>query len=301
LSKSQKQSWFTKNPHLAYVLPSIILLALLTIVPAIFLYYISLTNYELGQTWSEQNLVGLKNFIRLFSGSDPEFWPSVRISILFMLLATLFETICGFIIALLLDRDFKLKSLVFACLLIPITMTPSVLGQIWKLMYNAEYGVINYFVELLFHTKIVWLGPNLAFISTLLVDIWQWTPFMALIIYAGLRSIPTEPHEAALVDGANVIQSFRYITLPLLRPLLSLALLFRLMDSLKLFDVPFVLTQGGPGNKTELLSLHVYRLGFAQTGWIARASATGVVLLIIIIISSQFLIRQFRKGDEIRI
>ncbi|MGE5583672.1 MAG: carbohydrate ABC transporter permease [Bacillota bacterium] len=273
-------------------------LALLTIIPTIFLYYVSLTNYELGQFWNEQHLVGLKNFIRLFSGRDMEFWPSVGISILFMVLATFFETVCGFVVALLLNREFKLKSLVFACLLVPIIITPSVVGQMWKLMYNSEYGVLNYLVGLVFHTKVVWLGPAMAYTSTLLVDIWQWSPFMALIIYAGLSSVPAEPYEAALVDGANVVQSFRYVTLPLLKPLLSLAILFRLMDSLKLFDVPFVLTQGGPGNATELLSLHVYRLGFAQTGWVARASATGVILLLIITVLSQFLTRQLHQGKE---
>jgi multiple sugar transport system permease protein len=298
ISKAPKRSWIARHPHWAYILPSIIILALLTIIPTIFLYYVSLTNYELGQMWNEQHMVGLKNFVRLFSGRDMEFWPSVANSVLFMVLATFAETVCGFIVALLLNRNFRLKSLVFACLLVPITITPSVVGQMWKLMYNAEYGVINYLTELLFHTKFVWLGPGLAYVSTLLVDVWQWTPFMALIIYAGLSSVPAEPYEAALVDGANVVQSFRYVTLPLLKPLLSLAILFRSMDSLKLFDVPFVLTQGGPGNATELLSLHVYRLGFAQTGWVARASATGVVLLIIITIFSQYLIRQLHEGGE---
>lgn len=298
VSLAPKRSWLARNPHWAYIMPSIVILALLTILPTLFLYYVSMTNYELGQMWNEQHIVGFKNFIRLFSGRDMEFWPSVGHSILFMLLATFLETVCGFVVALLLNRDFKLKSLIFACLLVPITITPSVVGQMWKLMYNAEYGVINYFIGLLFHTKVVWLGPELAYLSTLLVDIWQWTPFMALIIYAGLSSVPAEPYEAALVDGANAVQSFRYITLPLLRPLLSLAILFRSMDSLKLFDVPFVLTQGGPGNATELLSLHVYRLGFAQTGWVARASATGIILLILITILSQFLIRRMHIGGE---
>ncbi len=290
--------WFSRHPHWAYILPSVIVLALLTLLPAVFLYYVSITNYELGQIWTDHEVIGLKNFVRLFSGHDWEFWPSFRISLVFMLLATTLELVLGFLVALLLNRDFRLKSLIFACLLVPITITPSIVGQMWKLMYNAEYGVLNYFINGVFHTKISWLGPELAFVSTLLVDVWQWTPFMALIIYAGLRSVPPEPYEAALVDGANSFQSFRFVTLPLLRPLLALAILFRSMDSLKLFDVPFVLTQGGPGSATELLSLHVYRLGFAQTGWVGRASATAVVLLLLITALSQLLVRQIRKGVE---
>lgn len=289
------RSWLSRNPHWAYILPSVIVLVLLTVLPTVFLYYVSTTDYELGQFWNEHHRVGLENFARLFSGRDTEFWPSVRISLLFTVLATAIEFICGFGVAILLNRDFRWKSLVFACLMVPITITPSIVGQMWKLMYNAEYGVINFVVGSLFHAKVVWLGPQLAFTSTLLVDIWQWTPFLALIIYAGLRALPAEPYEAALVDGATAVQSFRYVTLPLLRPLLTLAVLFRSMDSLKLFDVPFVLTQGGPGSATELLSLHVYRLGFAQTGWVARASATAVVLLFLIVLSSQMLVRQIRR------
>jgi multiple sugar transport system permease protein len=285
---------------MVYILPAVIILGILTILPGIFLYYVSITDYELGEMWSDHRLVGFENYLRLFSGRDWEFWPSFRISIIFMLLATTLETICGFIVALLLKQEFRFKSIVFACLLVPITITPSIVGQMWKLMLNAEYGVLNYFVQGLFGTKVTWLGPELAFASTLMVDVWQWTPFMALIIYAGLQSMPTEPYEAALVDGANAVQSFRYITLPLLRPLLMLAILFRSMDSLKLFDVPFVLTQGGPGSATELLSLHVYRLGFAQTGWVARASATAVVLLVLIVFLSRGLVRYVREGGDIQ-
>lgn len=287
-----------ENPHKVYILPAVIILAVLTILPGLFLYYVSITDYELGELWSGHEIVGFKNYTRLFSGRDWEFWPSFRISIVFMLLATALETVCGFVVALLLNQEFRFKSIVFACLLVPITITPSIVGQMWKLMLNAEYGVMNYFAQALFGTKITWLGPKLAFASTLMVDVWQWTPFMALIIYAGLRSIPAEPHEAALVDGANAFQSFRYVTLPLLRPLLMLAVLFRSMDSLKLFDVPFVLTQGGPGSATELLSLHVYRLGFAQTGWVARASATAVVLLVLIVLFSQIQVRHIRRGSD---
>lgn len=283
---------------MAYILPAVVTLAVLTILPGLFLYYVSITDYELGELWSAHNLVGFKNYLRLFSGRDWEFWPSFRISIIFMLLATTLETVCGFAVALLVNQEVRFKSFIFACLLVPITITPSIVGQMWKLMLNAEYGVMNYFAQGIFGAKVVWLGPKLAFASTLMVDVWQWTPFMALIIYAGLRSVPAEPHEAALVDGANALQSFRYVTLPLLRPLLMLAVLFRSMDSLKLFDVPFVLTQGGPGSATELLSLHVYRLGFAQTGWVARASATAVVLLVLITLLSQLLVRYVREGSD---
>lgn len=241
-------------------------------------------------------MVWLENYARLLNSQ--EFLASLRISIMFSAIVTSIQMVLGFGIAKLLDRDMKLKSLIFACLIVPIAMTPVISGQIWKLMLNAEYGVVNYLLESVFGTKVIWLSPDLAYLSTILVDIWQNTPFVALIIYAGLKSLPEEPYEAAVMDGAGRFQIFSYITLPLLKPIILLALIFRLIDSLRTFDIPFALTQGGPGSATEFLSLHVYRLGFAQTGWVGRASAASVILLVIITIISLLLLRAFRRGVE---
>ena len=277
-------------------MPAVLLLGILTIVPTIYLYVLSLTNYELASSGSD--FVWLENYIRLFSGGDAEFWYSLGISVLYMLITTFVELMLGYYVATLIDREFKLKPLVFACLIIPVAITPVISGQIWKLILNSEYGVLNYLLQKFFGTKVVWLSAENALLSVLLVDVWQYTPFVALIIYAGLRSLPHEPYEAAMVDGANRWQLFRTITLPLLKPVILLAVIFRSMDALRIFDIPFSLTQGGPGSATEFLSLHVYRLGFAQTGWVGRASATSVVLLILIIVISTVLIRSYRKGMD---
>lgn len=277
-------------------MPAVLLLGILTIVPTIYLYVLSLTNYELAS--SGFDFVWLENYIRLFSGGDAEFWYSLGISVLYMLITTFVELMLGYYVATLIDREFKLKPLVFACLIIPVAITPVISGQIWKLILNSEYGVLNYLLQTFFGTKVVWLSAENALLSVLLVDVWQYTPFVALIIYAGLRSLPHEPYEAAMVDGANRWQLFRTITLPLLKPVILLAVIFRSMDALRIFDIPFSLTQGGPGSATEFLSLHVYRLGFAQTGWVGRASATSVVLLILIIVISTVLIRSYRKGMD---
>jgi multiple sugar transport system permease protein len=168
----------------------------------------------------------------------------------------------------------------------------------WKLILNAEYGILNHVLQSLFKLKVIWLSPRLAFWSVLLVDIWMFTPFVTLIVYAGLRSMPSEPYESAAIDGASRLQALWYITLPMMRKLLFLALLLRAIDSLKLFDTAFVLTQGGPGNATEFLSLHVYRLANAQNGLIGRAAAVALVLLLIVTGISAFLIRQQRKGTD---
>ncbi|MBT2293218.1 sugar ABC transporter permease [Paenibacillus albidus] len=274
-------------------MPAILILGALTIVPTIFLYGLSLTDYELG--YSTFNFVGLDNFIRLFSGKDTEFWHSIYISFGFTLITTIIELLLGFWLAVLLDREFKLKFLVFACMIVPIAMTPSITGQVWKLMMNAEYGVLNYFLQLV-GGKVTWLSSENAFLSTVLIDIWQNTPFVALILYAGMRSLPSDPYEAAAIDGANKTQIFRTITLPLLWPMILLAVIFRAIDSLKIFDIPYSLTQGGPGSSTEFLSLHVYRLGFAGTGWIGRSAAVSVVLLMLTTVISMILIKLYRKG-----
>jgi multiple sugar transport system permease protein len=289
------RSYFQKKPHLVYIMPAMIILGALTFIPTLFLYVLSVSDYELG--YSSFNFVGLDNFIRLFSGRDPEFWYSVMISLGFMVIVTVVELLLGFWLAVLLDREFKLKFLVFACMIVPIAMTPSITGQVWKLMMNAEYGVLNYFLQFV-GAKVIWLSGENAFWSTVLVDVWQNTPFVALIIYAGIRSLPSDPYEAAAIDGANRLQIFRNITMPLLWPMILLAVIFRAIDSLKTFDIPYSLTQGGPGSATEFLSLHVYRLGFAQTGWVGRSAAVSVVLLILTTVISMILIRAYRKGVE---
>lgn len=288
--------YFKQRPHLVFIIPTTVILGILVLIPTIFLYFISVTNYELGYNLLKTKFVGIDNYIRLFSGTDKVFWYSVQISLIFMLVTTIIELVLGYFVASLLNmKEFKLKGFVFGCLIVPLAMTPSITGQIWKLMMNSEYGLFNYILNIILGLKVTWLGSYMAFMSIIIIDVWQWTPYMALIIYAGLRSLPADPYESARVDGANILQQLRYITLPLLKPLLILVILFRSMDSLKLFDIPYVLTQGGPGNATELMSLHIFRLGFAQTGFVGRAAAMSVVLLIIITVLSQLILKYLRN------
>lgn len=288
--------YFAKNPHNKFIAPAMCAMIILSVIPTLFLIIISFTDYQLGWEFSRAEFVGLENFIRLFSGNDSEFWFSIFISISFMVIATVIEMIIGFFLALLLNSsEFKLKPLVIGILIIPLAMTPSIAAQMWKLMFNAEYGIINHFLQILFNVKIIWLSSDMAFWSILLVDIWQFVPFVTVILYAGLRSIPDEPYESAAIDGASRLQELRYITIPMMRKLIYLAILFRAIDSLKLFDTVFVLTQGGPGNATEFLSLHVYRMANAQNGLIGRATAIAIVLLLIVTVISTFLIKLQRK------
>ena len=300
--KTQKggfiRRYLERNPQTKFIAPAMITMYALSVIPTIFLVAISFTNYRLGWDFSRMKFVGLDNYIRLFSGQDTDFWHSVWISLLFMVLATAIEMALGFLLAMLLNSsEFKLKPLVIGILIIPLAMTPSIAAQMWKLMFNSEYGIINYYLQLFFGFKVTWLSADMAFWSVLIVDIWQFTPFVTLLIYAGLRSMPTDPYESAAIDGATPFQTLIHITIPMMRKLIFLALLFRAIDSLRLFDTVFVLTQGGPGNATEFLSMHVYRLANAQNGLLGRAAAVAIVLLVLVTIISRFLIKQQRKED----
>lgn len=271
-----------KKEHYIYILPSVIILALIVIFPTIFLWYISFTNYDLTMGWENKKLVGFDNFLYLFQ-QDKDFWHSVQISLLFMVITVFAELCLGFMIALLFNREIRWKRLWIACLIVPMVMTPAIVSLMWKLMLNTEYGVLNYILSWLSIKKINWLGYESAFWSLMIVEIWQWTPFMTLILYAGLQALPNEPFEAADVDGASFTQALYYITLPLLKPIIAIALLLRSIDALKIFDIVYGLTQGGPGNSTELMSLHIYRLGFRHTNWMGRASANAIILLLLTI------------------
>ena len=278
-----------------FILPALVPLALITIGPLIFLYYISLTDFELGSSLSEASFVGLDNYVRLFTGKDPQFWPAIVNTLFIAVTATAIELILGFAIALLVDSfSDRIKGGLVAVLMLPMVVTPVIVGLVWKLMLNSEHGVINWALDFVGLGQ-AWLGPELSLTSIMIVEVWQWTSFVALILMAGLASLPREPHEAAAIDGASGWQSLIYITLPLLMPVIVLALLLRLIDALKIFDIVFIMTGGGPGSATETLAIHSYRQGFYFTGWIGRASATAVVLAVITTVVSTIMIGRLQR------
>ncbi|NSW75952.1 MAG: sugar ABC transporter permease [Candidatus Atribacteria bacterium] len=266
----------------------------IVIFPTLFLWYVSLTNYDLSMGWEQKSFVGLRNFSFLFF-EDKDFWYSLRISLLFMGVTVSLEFVLGLGVALLFHRHLRGKRVWMSLLMLPMVITPTIISLIWKLMLNTEYGVLNFIISQLGLGKVNWLGVREVFWSLILVDVWEWMPFVALILYAGMQSLPQEPYEAAIVDGASPGQVFFYLTLPLLKPMIVIALLLRSIDALKMFDVVYGLTQGGPGNATELMSLHIYRLGFRHTNWIGRASANAVILLFLSTFLTTILLRVLRR------
>jgi multiple sugar transport system permease protein len=268
--------------HYVFILPALIVLVVVVIFPTLFLYYISATNFDLAQGWAARKFVWLDNYRYLFF-EDPLFWKSLVITLVFVVSSVTCESVLGMAVALGLNRLGKrLRRVLLSFMIIPMVCTPSIISLIWKLMLNTEYGVINFMIRSLGFSNVNWLGESLALVSVILVDIWEWTPYMVLMLFAALQSVPIEPIEASVVDGASRLQTFLRITLPIIMKLFLIALTLRLVDSFKIFDIIYGLTQGGPGSATEVFSMRIFRIGFQHTNWIGRASAYAVIVLLIL-------------------
>jgi multiple sugar transport system permease protein len=273
-------------------------MTMLFVIPVLFIFVISLTNYRLGYGIEDISFLGLGNYIRLFDGSENAFYYSIFISLVLTVLGTALQLVIGMGCAMLLNCEFKGKAVAVACMIVPIAMTPSIASQIWKLMFNNEFGIINHILNQLFHINISWLDEKHAFLSVVIATIWQYVPFVTLMLYAGLRSLPEEIYESAALDGANRIQIFFNVTLPMMKRLILLCTLLRMIDMLKTFDIPYVLTQGGPGSATKFLGLLIYDTGFGETNFVARSAAMAVILIFITSTLSLILFRIQRKNAK---
>jgi multiple sugar transport system permease protein len=284
-----------------FLWPTLLLLLFITIFPLLWSLYLSFTEYSVvhDSSWTVARWVGLGNYRRLLA--DAEFWTRFRISASFVVPTVLVEFLLGFGIALLLHRLTYGRGFLSTIILIPMMLAPVVVALFWRFMLQGDIGIVNYFIrDVLGLPGVPWLTErNWAIVSMILVDTWQWTPFMMLISLAGLSAVPKYLYEAADVDRASGWFKFRHITLPLVTPLLLIGILFRLMDTYKLFELAFVLTGGGPGDYTKVLPLYLYRMAFGDfdTG---RASAVGYIMLIVIIALANLLIRLLNqmKAEE---
>lgn len=262
-------------------MPAVFVLAAVVIFPTIFLYYISLTNYDLSVGWQAKKFVWFSNYAYLFT-QDPLFWKSFLITLIFVISTVSIEFMLGMLVALGLNKIQRGRRLLLSLIIIPMVCTPSIIALMWKLMLNTEYGVLNFLLRLTGLSNVNWLGMRMALPSVILVDIWEWTPFMVLMLFAALQSIPEEPIEAARVDGASNVQIFLYVTLPMMMRIALIAIILRLVDSFKIFDTVYALTQGGPGSATEVFSMRIFRIGFQHTNWIGRASAYAVIIILVL-------------------
>jgi len=276
---------------LALLAPTAIFALALTILPLGYAVLTSFRSFRFGQPIA---FVGLQNYLTLFR--DSNFYSSLGTTLTFTVVSTAFEFVLGMILALLLKDEFPWQGLIRSGLMIPMVIAPVVVGIVWRLLYSSDVGLFSHVMQYLTgHPLNVLSDPLLALPGIILVDIWEWTPFMFLILLAGIQSLPQEPFEAARVDGASAWETFRHLTLPMLRPVIVVAVLIRALDAFTVFDQVYVLTQGGPGVATEVSTLMVYKAAF-RFSQIGYAAAMSITLLILVLALSGAIVR-FMRAD----
>jgi len=272
-----------QNFYLALLVPVIAVLLLFIAAPIVHSFFLSFHRIIIGLPQLKTPFVGLDNYRELLN--DPVARHSFWVTIIFVGTTTFFELLIGILLALLIHHRFPGRGALRACVLIPWAIPTVVSAQMWRFLFNDAYGVINYaiFGANISH-YIPWLAlPPTALLSIVVADIWKTSSFAALLILAGLQVIPEELYQAAKVDGAVVWQRFLHITWPLIRPALLVALLFRTIDAFRVFDLAFVMTQGGPADATNVLQLYGYKKMFVE-GWMGYGSAISVCIFIMVMV-----------------
>jgi len=277
-----------------FILPLLLFILGLIFLPVVGTFWTSLFR---DVAFLPKRFLGFSNYSRLLK--DPNFWQSARFTLLFALVSVALEVILGTIFALLLNEKLPLRGWLRASVLIPWAIPIAISARIWELAYNYNYGLANFLLLKLGFCSgpINWLGSGTgAFLSLLLADIWKTTPFVTIILLAGLQAIPEELYQQAKVDGTNFYQRFLKITLPLLKPVLLVAILFRTIDALRIFDLIYVLTHGGPGGTTTSLSLYGYK--FFLSSDFGYGSAVSVACFLIAFSLSLLYLRMGRFGRD---
>lgn len=269
------------------LLPAFAFLLLMTIFPTIYSLWMSMQQYNLSRP-DLANFVGSRNYVQVLQ--DDIFWKSVRVTLIFSLAALAIQFVIGFLVANMFDRDRRGMTVLRTLFIIPVFTSPVALGLTWRYMYQPNYGLINHFLEGLGLPRINWLAStDWALPAVIAVDVWQWTPFVALILLAGMQSISPEITEAAELDGLSRFQYLWRIVLPLLLPVIMVVGLIRLIDALKTFDLIYIITRGGPGTATYTLPLHAYSTGFASFLMGQSAAISWVLVIIVNIFATLFI------------
>jgi multiple sugar transport system permease protein len=275
-----------------FVLPTLILILAVTIFPTIYSFGLSLFKWE--ATMKAKPFIGLGNYITAFH--DPRFLHAVWVTALLVVGGVLIEMVLGFLIAELLVTDPRPHRLMVALMLLPVMVMPVVVGYTWRLLWDAQYGPINQMIGwIIGHPfQYTWLAkPATALFAIMISEIWQWTPFMFLIFYAGLSTLDLELFDAAKIDGASTWGQFWFISIPLMRPIITVAVVIRALDAIKAFDLIYTMSGGGPGSSTETISFYIYKVGF-QFFRLGYGAAMSFILLIALSVLLTYLLRYLR-------
>ncbi len=279
----------------AFVTPALLFLFVFIFLSIAYSFYMSFFEWKLFDLGKSKTFVGLKNYLKIFS--DEVFGVALGNTLLLTACCLVFELMFGFLIALALWTLKKQLRVIQTLILLPIITSPVIVGLLWRYIYDPQFGLLNYVLKNTLGVTFGWLGdPNLALPSIMITDIWQLTPFVILVLYAGMTSISEDCVEAAQVDGAGFWMTVRSVVLPSIAPMISFCALMRTMDLFKIFDAVFVLTKGGPGYATETVALYTYKTGFTYYEMGYPMALSIVTLLCILALSAGFL----RKRKEER-
>ncbi len=280
------------------VAPAVGVLLVLTIFPAAYLLYTSFQRFNLMNPDRAQ-FVGLANYRNIIT--SPDLRHSLWVTILFVVAAVGVEFVLGLGLALMLAKKSRGNTVASTLLILPMAVTPVVSALVWRELFNPNFGWVNYYLRRIgiMGEPIAWLSqPDTAWFALIALDVWQWTPFVALILMAGLQGIPPEPREAAAVDGAAGWRLFRDIVFPMLRPFAAIAILLRTLEAFKTFGTIRVLTGGGPGNSTEIINLTIYRTAL-QDFSVGAAAALGIAFLIFLSILVPQMLRVLARNSDL--
>ena len=281
--KVYEKKTFSITPYL-FILPAVAIMVAGLAYPVLQAVFLSFYNWQIGLPLSDAPYVGLDHYRRLVA--DPDVRESLWVTLRFGFWTITIEMALGIALALLLEKPIRGASAFRTIFILPLMVSPVVVGLIWRYLFDARIGWINYYLGYLGIEPQVWLGDaDLAFFAIVFTDIWQWTPFIFIIVIAGLQALPSEVLEASRIDGANWWQQIFLVKLPMIRSILLIALLMRLIDVFRALEVMFIMTGGGPGRATELLSLHIYNRAFS-TQQLGYASAIAVLLIVIVTLMS---------------
>src|SRR6266436_144138 len=266
-----------RRRYMLFIVPALAVMFAVIIFPWLFTFFMSVHDWRMGQA---KTFVGLDNYTKLMN--DERFVNSVVRTLVYTVLSTVIPVVLGVLSALVFHRNFPFRGVLRAVFIMPMMATPVAVALVWTMMFHPQLGVLNYLLSLIGIPPQSWVyDPSTVIPTLVMVETWQWTPLVMLIVLGGLASLPTEPYESALIDGATPWQMFRRITFPLVLPFIMVATIIRTIDAVKSFDTIFVITLGGPGTASETINLYLYTQAFAfyQIGY---ASAMVVVFMVVI-------------------
>jgi multiple sugar transport system permease protein len=284
------------TPYL-FLLPAALILCVALIYPVGYMVWASFLNWNPSQRIGDAEFVGLANYVRLFS--DAQFHESFAVTLAFAATVVSIELVLGVGLAMLLDRNIRGMSVLRTLFILPMMIAPIVVGLMWRYMYHPTVGIFNRTLKAAGLDPVPWLSdPGWAFVSVVIADVWQWTPFIFILSLAALQSLPSSTMEAARVDGATPWQTILHVKLPLMMPVLIVTALLRLIDAFKVLEVILVLTNGGPGLSTEILALRISRTAseFRELG----AAAAMSNLLLVLLMALTAIMFAYSKITELR-